>query len=195
MILILLKTQDLEIYNMIKTFTLTPNYTCPELVGYKLPSFPRSQEDDIEAMAKEEFNNIDNPIRSGIDNHSYKTGFTEGYHKAREKYEFSREDMINFAQWVESSNEANMYDRKNRLRFEPMMGGNPESVKRMPELLELYLNRRPIAIEVEMVEVKVNPMGRIVDLMDLTQNQSSCTWQERPDTNPDGTVKGRWVYE
>jgi hypothetical protein len=41
-------------------------------------------EDDVEKLADEEFDNIDNPTRSGIDKWSYKIGFIESYKKAKE---------------------------------------------------------------------------------------------------------------
>lgn len=46
------------------------------------------------------------------------------------------------------------------------------------------IERNPIAIEVEMVQKSINgsiPVGQ--------------DWECVPATNPDGTVKGRWVYE
>lgn len=154
---------------MTKTFKLTHDLTCPELAGYKLPPIERRQEDDVEAMAKEEFNNIDNPIRSGIDNHSYKTGFTEGYTKAREKFEFTEEEvrhiiLKSFLLGVDRGNYSKEIE-DNLLQY-------------------LRTTRTPIAIEVEMVQKSINgsiPVGQ--------------DWECVPATNPDGTVKGRWVYE
>lgn len=153
---------------MTKTFPLLPDLTCPELAGYKLPSFPRSQEDDIEAMAKEEFNNIDNPIRSGIDNHSYKTGFAEGYRKAREKHEFTKEDLIDLVEWlVKADNSDNA---------EQFFGFSNNDM--LTHWLSLRTTRTPIAIEVEMWPAIPGKDDK-----------------EIPKLNPDGTVKGRWVYE
>jgi uncharacterized GH25 family protein len=155
--------------NMTKRFKIEPDFTCPELAGYKLPPIERRQEDDVEAMAKEEFNNIDNPIRSGIDNHSYKTGFTEGYTKAREKYEFSREDLvhaIDLAQEVHKPKYCHHYEHTY----------TPE------QIMSILLT--PIAIEVEMVQKSINgsiPVGQ--------------DWECVPATNPDGTLKGRYIYE
>jgi len=155
---------------MTKTFPLLPDLTCPELVGYKLPSFPRSQEDDIEAMAKEEFNNIDNPIRSGIDNHSYKTGFTEGYHKAREKFEFSREDMIDLVEGLK------VYTSETQ----SVLGHDTWEASYFVDMfIDNRTPRTPIAIKVEM-------WPSIPGKDD----------KEIPKLNPDGTVKVvRWVYE
>lgn len=191
---------------MTKRFKIEPDLTCHELAGYKLPEVERGQEDEAEGMAKEEFNNIDKPIRSGVDYHSYKVGFVDGYTKAREKFEFTKQDLINFTKWVENSKEAAFYDRKNRMRFEPTMGGNPESEKRMPELLELYLNRHPIAIEVEMeyyymssVKLYGKDAGWVkcdkIQFDGIKESIPTCPLKEIPATNPDGTVKVRWVYE
>jgi hypothetical protein len=47
-------------------------------------------------------------------------------------------------------------------------------------IASLRTARTPIAIEVEMVE---------------DYNSAFGVWQTIPATNPDGTVKGRWVYE
>jgi hypothetical protein len=164
--------------NMTKRFKIEPDFTCPELAGYKLPPIERRQEDDVEAMAKEEFNNIDNPIRSGIDNHSYKTGFTEGYTKAREKYEFSREDMAKVIEYMIKN------PISAELRTELEIDFN-KGVSVLSKYFERILTpRNPIAIEVEMVQKSINgsiPVGQ--------------DWECVPATNPDGTVKGRWVYE
>jgi len=154
---------------MTKTFPLLPDLTCPELAGYKLPSFPRSQEDDVKAMAKEEFNNIDNPIRSGIDNHSYKTGFTEGYRKAREKFEFSREDMIDLVEGLK------VYTSETQ----SILGDDTWEAS---DFVDMFIDNRtprhPIAIEVEM-------WASIPGKDD----------KEIPKLNPDGTVKVvKWIF-
>lgn len=162
---------------MTKTFPLLPDNTCPELAGYKLPELPRSQEDDVKAMAKEEFNNIDNPIRSGIDNHSYKTGFTEGYRKAREKFEFSRQDLIDLVEGLK------VYTSETQ----SILGDDTWEAS---DFVDMFIDNRtprtPIAIEVEMEREYIIPSGKDVKYI----------YVDIPATNPDGTVKVvRWVYE
>jgi hypothetical protein len=159
--------------NMTKRFKIEPDFTCPELAGYKLPPIERRQEDDVEAMAKEEFNNIDNPIRSGIDNHSYKTGFAEGYTKAREKFEFTEEEvrhiiLKSFLLGVDRGNYSKEIE-DNLLQY-------------------LRTTRTPIAIEVDMVESPAYNAIRMID-------NSGCFVYCIPSKNPDGTVKGRYIYE
>jgi len=106
---------------MTKRFALTPELTCPELEGYKLPEIPV-------------------------------------------KTEFTRQDMINL---VESLKDYT-YESNNIL-------GNDE--REASEFVDLFLENRtpriPIAIEVKMAKVD----------------------EYIPSLNPDGTVKGRWVYE
>jgi hypothetical protein len=162
---------------MKKTFKLTPDLTCPELEGYKLPEMPNYQDGEIEGMAESQYGTDIDSIRGGNPydlNKDLKSGFVRGYSKAREKYEFTLYDMA----------QAFAYGRT----LEPFDSFDDF-------IASLRTPRIPIAIEVEMVEVKVSPMGRIVDPMDVGQNQSSCKWEQRPATQPDGTVKGVWVYE
>jgi uncharacterized GH25 family protein len=91
------------------------------------------------------------------------------YNKAREKYEFSREDLvhaIDLAQEVHKPKYCHHYEHTY----------TPE------QIMSILLT--PIAIEVEMVQKSINgsiPVGQ--------------DWECVPATNPDGTVKGRWVYE
>ena len=162
---------------MTKRFKIEPDLTCPELAGYKLPEVKQRQEDDVVAMAKEEFNSIDKPIRSGIDCHSYKVGFAECYTKAREKYEFTEDDMKYIFECGRN------YQNNAEVTFKVSMD-------------HLRTPRTPIAIEVEM------KCGRCY--MPLSEDdcwsakeccQGSEGYPDIPATNPDGTVKGRWVYE
>lgn len=177
---------------MKKTFKLTPELTCPELAGYALPSFPRHQRDDVEKKYSEELDkraaiakNYKGQV-AGRHPDSFTReemkGMIRGYMESRDKYEFTRADMMRA---IDLSQEVHKPKYSPECEYEHTY--TPEQV--------LLILRTPIAIEVEMEQVKVNLMGRIVDPMDVTQNQSACKWLERPATNPDGTLKGRWVYE
>ena len=146
---------------MTKRFKIEPDLTCPELAGYKLPEVEQRQEDDVVAMAKEEFNSIDKPIRSGIDCHSYKVGFAECYTKAREKYQFTEEDMKYIFECGRN------YQNNAEVTFKVSMQS-------------LHTPRHPIAIDVE---------------MDSTKSLLGVWTGFIPATNPDGTVKGVYVYE
>lgn len=165
--------------NMTKRFKIEPDLTCPELAGYKLPPCSRCQEDGVEAMAKEEFNSIDKPIRSGIDCHSYKVGFAECYTKAREKYEFTEDDMKYIFECGRN------YQNNAEVTFKVSID-------------HLRTQRTPIAIDVEMVEARsesfrINGCDSFTEVGCIKQ---VCTCYDfKPAKNPDGTVKGRWVYE
>ena len=52
----------------------------------------------------------------------WKEGFTEGYKKCQETHHFSEEDMIDFYEWCDTSEEAAIFWRKNRV--DPDMSGN-----------------------------------------------------------------------
>ena len=153
--------------NMTKRFKIEPDLTCPELAAYKLPEVEQRQEDDVVAMAKEEFNSIDKPIRSGIDCHSYKVGFAECYTKAREKYEFTEDDMKYIFECGRN------YQNNAEVTFKVSID-------------HLRTPRTPIAIEVEMVE---SPSYNAIRM----QDKNDCFAYFITATNPDGTVKG--VYD
>ena len=183
----------------IKRFASTPNYTVPKLEGYKLPEIPKSREDDAEGMAKEllkskwahlyRFGHPKKPYPTDYENEL--NNVINGIYKAREKYEFTLYDIRKaFLNGIAITGEG--------ANGEYCNGNSPDIEHEFGQNADIYIEsitRIPIAIEVEMVEVKVNPMGRIVDPMDVGQNQSSCKWEQRPATHPDGTVKGVWVYE
>lgn len=81
---------------MTKRFKINPDFTCPELAGYKLESFSIGQEDDVEKLSISAF-----PLNEktswgrgySYDNERKRTGFIAGYHKAREKFEFTESDL------------------------------------------------------------------------------------------------------
>jgi hypothetical protein len=119
---------------MTKRFALTPDLTCPELEGYKLPKIPNYQDDDIEGMAESQYGTDIDSIRGGNPydlNKDLKSGFVRGYSKAREKYEFTLYDMA----------QAFAYGRT----LEPFDSFDDF-------IASLRTPRIPIAIEVEMVE-------------------------------------------
>ena len=100
---------------------------------------------DIEQLA-EQYAKAHSIYESGQDDVAY--GFREGYNYHLENNKdkkYTEEDMIKFINWVETSREASDYDRKNRMRFEIKMDGNSEIEKRLPELLNLYIqSHQPI---------------------------------------------------
>jgi hypothetical protein len=78
------KNPVMEKNKVIKRFALTPEMTCPELEGYKLPEIPKSMEED----ANKAWQSLDDT--TGDAPHLFKFGYT----KAREKYEFTEADII-----------------------------------------------------------------------------------------------------
>jgi hypothetical protein len=117
---------------MTKRFKLTPDLTCPELDGYKLPERP--------------------------------------------KHHFTLADIRKaFLAGIEITGEG--------ANGEYCNGNNPDIEYEFGQNADIYIEsitRIPIAIEVEMVEVYL-------------LSTDSCA--KVPNTHPDGTVKGVWVYE
>ena len=148
---------------MTKTFKLTPDLTCPELAGYKLPQI--------------ELDGVGQPLTDYIKekhNQAECIGFIDGYTKAREKYEFSREDMAKVIEYMIKN------PISAELRTELEIDFN-NGVSVLSKYFERILTpRTPIAIEVE---------------MDSTKSLLGVWTGFVPALNPDGTVKGRWVYE
>jgi hypothetical protein len=160
---------------MKKTFALTTTngkLTCPELVGYELPEW-EGQEEDVDAMAKEEYPEP-NPYNTyqSVGNDLKISGFIKGYRKARDKFEFT-EHHIKLA----------------LLRGYKLGKKNGSEMDRKSEekniLNYLRTARTPIAIEVEGVREYIVPFGY----------DSDGVYCDKHVLNPDGTVKGRWVYE
>lgn len=125
---------------MKKTFSITianGKPTCAELAGYELPELPRNQENDVDAMAISSSKLLySEPLlhEEVIKRRKYINGFIDGYAKARERFEFSREDMVQaFA-----------------------FGRTLEPFDTFDEFIQSIRNRTPIAIEVEM-EIEVEP--------------------------------------
>ena len=95
-------------------------------------------------------------------------GFIDGYTKAREKFEFSESDVILAIQMAKDT--------------EYYLSDILQSI-RTP--------RNPIAIEVEMEYTCCKRYMNCIGC-DATEDMIQPII---PATNPDGTVKGRWVYE
>ena len=139
---------------MTKRFKINPDNTCPELAGYKLPPL--------------ELDGVGQPLTDYIEekhNQAECIGFIDGYTKAREKYEFTEEQvrhiiLKSFLLGVDRGNYSKEIE-DNLLQY-------------------LRTTRTPIAIEVE---------------MDSTKSLLGVWTGFVPALNPDGTVKGRWVYE
>jgi len=140
--------------NMTKRFKLTTDLTCPELAGYKLPQI--------------ELDGVGQQLTDYIKEKHYQAeciGFIDGYNKAREKYEFSMEDLIraiDLAQDVHKPEYCHDYEHTY----------TPEQI--------ISILHTPIAIEVE---------------MDSTKSLLGVWTGFVPALNPDGTVKGRYIYE
>lgn len=155
---------------MTKTFPITiinGNPTCLELPGYELPECSRCQEDDID-------------IPNGC-HEEFEFGYEAGYRKAREKYEFTKQDLIDLVQALKDyTSECHV-----------ILGHDEWDAFVFVDIFLAGRNRTPIAIEVEMV---VNCTGNNDNgcFMDASGHDCGCI---KPAKNPDGTLKGRWVYE
>jgi len=162
---------------MTKRFALTPYLTCPELEGYKLPPVPEYQ-DDVEAKLIKLFDSVGHNFELAMP--QLKSGLIE-LCKAREKYEFSMEDIRKFADWILNltpCQKVSVWSKNGESRGLFDMDGGQLADKFIEK--HIRIPRIPIAIEVEMVEVYL-------------LSTDSCA--KVPNTHPDGTVKGRWVYE
>ena len=112
---------------------------------------------DVEKRA-EEFAKHHSIYDSAQDDTEY--GYREGYNQCLEdnkEKKYTEEDLIKFADWVETSQEASEYDKKNRMRFDLKMEGNPESKKRLPELFNIYIQtlKPKTEWEVELIDGKL----------------------------------------
>ena len=98
----------------------------------------------------------------------YQLGFQSGYAKAREKFEFSESDLISA---IEMAKDSGYY---------------------LSEIIQsIRTPRTPIAIEVEMEYTCCKRYMNCIGC-DATEDMIQPII---PATHPDGTVKGRWVYE
>jgi len=164
--------------NMTKRFKIEPDLTCHELAGYKLPPCSRCQEDGVEIESeKYGFRVPYNGSNEFYDKDAIKH-FKAGYHKAREKFEFSESDL---RQAVALS----LDDAEKSVIWSKEWYPNKLADK---IIASLRTPRHPIAIDVEMVE---SPSYNAIRM----QDKNDCFAYFIPATNPDGTVKGVYVYE
>jgi hypothetical protein len=169
--------------NMTKQFKINPDLTCPELAGYKLPSFSRSQEDDVE---------IPEGFANSYQSYEFGEGYKSGYTKAREKFEFS-EEQLKQAFFTGFEMALDTFSSKSK------------SVVFHNYLKSLRTPRNPIAIEVEMSyyykdSVQFDDTDTIwiqcyKSRFDELKKSTMIETKEVPILNPDGTVKGRYIYE
>ena len=159
---------------MTKRFKIEPDLTCPELAGYKLPEVQQRQEDDVY---------IDYPERPlGIQGIvDYQLGFQSGYAKALEKFEFTESDL---RQAVALS----LDDAEKSVIWSKEWYPNKLADK---IIASLRTTRHPIAIDVEMEYTCCKRYMNCIGC-DATQDMIQPII---PATNPDGTVKGVYVYE
>ena len=68
--------------------------------------------------------------------------YLKGYNKSQETHPFSEENMIDFYEWCDTSEEANFFWRNNRIK--PDMGGSHHKIikQKRKELLELWKNQQ-----------------------------------------------------
>lgn len=71
------------------------------------------------------------------------TGIEIGYNKSQETHPNSDEDMIEFNEWCETSAEANLFWRRNRI--DPKMDGSHNKIRKqkMKELLQIWKSQHP----------------------------------------------------
>lgn len=146
---------------MTKRFKIEPDLTCPELAGYKLPQIePDGVGQPLTDYIKEKHNQAEC------------IGFIDGYNKAREKYQFTEDDMKYIFECGRN------YQNNAEVTFKV-------------SIAHLRTPRNPIAIEVEMEYTCCKRYMNCIGC-DATEDMIQPV---KPATNPDGTVKGRWVYE
>lgn len=107
--------------------TNNPNIDVPKVVD----------EVDQYTMAKEYAIKTKSPNRE-----SHRQGFVKGYNKSQETHPFSEEDMIDFYEWCDTSEEAVIFWRKNRV--DPDMSGNhwKKIRENRKKLLQLWKEQR-----------------------------------------------------
>lgn len=167
---------------MTKRFNITiinNKPTCAELAGYELPECSRCQEDGVEKLSDASNGYLVFSSKAqGTKAMAFDEGFQYGYHKARERFEFTESDL---RQAIALS----LDDAEKSVIWSKEWYPNKLADK---IIASLRTPRIPIAIEVEMVESTAYNAIRL-------QDESDCFGYYSPATNPDGTLKGRWVYE
>lgn len=70
-------------------------------------------------------------------------GYIEGYNKAKENYKYTKEDMLNFYDWCDISEEAGRFWRNNRVS--PQMGGGHNKIlnEKRKELFKIWKEQQP----------------------------------------------------
>jgi hypothetical protein len=129
-------------YAVKKIIAHLPLNGSPILEGVDLlPPYSRHQEDGVEQLVNTMFRN---KIDSLEEIHSdYILGVTEGYNKAREKYKYTEEDMLEFANWCR------IHDKK-----------HPNEVWMIGQLLTKYesIHQYPTEFECEMEDYCGSPL-------------------------------------
>ena len=162
---------------MIKRFATLPNGTCPDLAAFKLPPCSLSQEDDIETMAKEALKNRwPHLYLFGHPQKPYPTYYENdlnnvmiGICKAREKYEFNRQDVEIALKAME-------------IALKPMDNDLASTILRLKSLKELQFG---------IIKQLLIPNTPLIPIAFEVEYELD----EFPLMNSDGTVKGVWVYE
>lgn len=101
--------------------------------------------DEVEKLAREFAAKPINPINpiGSITCLLSQNGFEKGYNKSQETHPFSEEDLIEFNEWCETSAEANLFWRRNRIELD-MSGKHHEIIKqKRKELLQLWKEQKP----------------------------------------------------
>lgn len=155
---------------MTKRFKIEPDLTCPELAGYKLPEVERRQEDEMKIESEKYGFRVPYDGSNDFYDKDAIRHFESGYTKAREKFEFTESDL---RQAVALS----LDDAEKSVIWSKEWYPNKLADK---IIASLRTPRHPIAIEVE---------------MDSTKSLLGVWTGFIPATNPDGTVKGVYIYE
>lgn len=111
--------------------TNNPNIDVPKVV------------DEVERLFWKILNSETPQSRDELLLESTKHGFKFGYNKSQETHSNSDEDMIEFNEWCETSVEANLFWRRNRI--DPKMDGSHNRIRKqkMKELLQLWKEQKP----------------------------------------------------
>lgn len=115
--------------------TNNPNIDIPQVV------------DEVEKICEEEWlKHPNNDVLYGDSvemKNAYKAGVWDGYKKSQERYSFSEEDMLDFYEWCDTSEEAAIFWRRNRV--DPDMSGNhwKKIRENREKLLKLWKEQHP----------------------------------------------------
>mgnify|MGYP000013903871 CR=1 FL=1 len=161
-------------FNPHEIIAYQPKNNTPEIDG--LPLLPEIVvEDDVENLAENYKNKKGSISTTELEDEIFKLGFKDGHKEATKVY--SEEDL--------------------RKAFEAGMRFIGEDKGSYDEFIQSL--KQPKWFVAEMEEVKINSMGRVVNPMNLTQNQSSCKWVKRlkNTTNSEGkeVLVGRYLNE